>query len=174
MKKKNLIQSEINKKYSELFNKIQYQEDFNKLILPKEQMTEFLFKKFDEQYFQYLPIEKKQEIFFWIKNQCETTYNKLKENNKLKPKWGNINKNTIFIIRDSINNYIQSVFNGKQFKNEIDPNLGREDVLRSKIPKQLIQNQEISEIKKKKLSILLIMKLKNMLFYSMKKENKCL
>ena len=54
----------INKKYSELFNKIQYQEDFNKLILPKEQMTEFLFKKFDEQYFQYLPIEKKQEIFF--------------------------------------------------------------------------------------------------------------
>ena len=169
--KKNLIQSEINKKYSELFNKIQYQEDFYKLIIPNEQLTEELFKKYDEQYFQKLPNEKKQEIYNWIKNQCETTYNKLKENNKLKPKWENINKNTTFIIRDSINNYIQSVFNGKQFKNEIDPNLGREDVIKSKIPKELIQNQEISEEKKQEIINIINEEVKKfVLLFNEKKE----
>ena len=170
--KKNLIQNEIDKKYSELFNKIQYQEDFYKLIIPNQQLTEVLFRKFDEQYFQKLPNEKKQEIYNWIKTQCETTYNKLKENNKLKPKWENINKNTTFIIKDSINNYIQSVFNGKQFKNEIDPNLGREDVIRSKIPKNIINNQEISEDKKQEIINILNNEVKNFVILFNEKREK--
>ena len=78
---------------------------------------------------------------------CDETYNNLKEDNKLKPKWQNINKNTITIIKEIINNYIQSVFNGKQFKNEIDPNLGRMDVIYKAIPIELIKNQEISQDK---------------------------
>ena len=72
----------------------------------------------------------------------DETYNKLKEDNKIKPKWNN---NTIIIIKETINNYIQSIFNGKQFKNEI--NLGRMDFIYKAIPKELIKNQEISKDK---------------------------
>ena len=72
----------------------------------------------------------------------DETYNKLKEDNKIKPKW---NKNTITIIKETINNYIQSIFNGKQFKNET--NLGRMDFIYKAIPKELIKNQEISKDK---------------------------
>ncbi len=63
------------------------------------------------------------------KKNSDETYNKLKEDNKIKPKRQNINKNTITIIKETINNYIQSIFSGKQFKNEIIPNLGRMDVI---------------------------------------------
>ena len=72
----------------------------------------------------------------------DETYNKLKEDNKIKPKWNN---NTIIIIKETINNYIQSIFNGKQFKNET--NLRRMDFIYKAIPKELIKNQEISKDK---------------------------
>ena len=50
--KKRLIHNEINKKYLELFRKIQYQEDFYKTIIPSAQT-----------YFEKLPNEKKNEIY---------------------------------------------------------------------------------------------------------------
>ena len=150
--KKRMIQKEINLKYSELFRKIQYQEDFNKLIKPSEQLSEELFEKYNEQYFKKLPNNKKDEILTWIKNTCKNEYNKLKEDNKIKPKWKNINQNFSIMIKETINNYIQSIFNGKQFKNEVEPNLGRNDVILNKIPKELINNQEISEDKKQEIN----------------------
>ena len=79
--------------------------------------------------------------FIIKKKISKETYNKLKEDNKIKPKW---NKNTITIIKETINNYI--IFGGKQFKNEINC-LGRMDFIYKAIPKELIKNQEISKDK---------------------------
>ena len=166
---KNLIQSEINKTYLNSFNLIKYQEDFDKFI-KKEKLIEELFNKFNNQL--NLSQEKKNIIFDFIKKQCESTYNNLKENNKLKPKWENIIKNIIFIIKDSINNYFQTVFNGKQFQNEIDTNLGKIDVIQSKIPFDFIENMEISEDKIKEINNILNNEIVNFSFLFLEKREK--
>ena len=54
-----MIQKEINNSYLEIFRKIQYQEDFNKLIIPNEKLSFQLMKKYNEQYFKNLTEAKK-------------------------------------------------------------------------------------------------------------------
>ena len=58
--KKKMIQKEINNHYLENFRKIQYQEDFNKLIIPNEKLSFQLMKKYNKQYFKNLPEAKKK------------------------------------------------------------------------------------------------------------------
>ena len=150
--KKKDIQKEINNQYLELFRTIQYQEEFDKLIKPNDKLSEELIEKYNEKYFKKLPSEKKNEIIEWIKQICETEYKKLKKDNLKKPKWENINKNTKKMIKDTINHYIESVFSGKFFRNEIDPNLGRSDIILNKIPKDIIQTQEIPPNKQQEIN----------------------
>ena len=59
--KKKMIQKEINNSYLENFRKIQYQEDFNKLIIPNEKLSFQLMKKYNEKYFKNLPEVKKMK-----------------------------------------------------------------------------------------------------------------
>jgi hypothetical protein len=145
--KQKLIQKEINLQYSELFRKIKYQEDFQKLIKTNDKLSNELFEKYNEKYFKSLPNDKKEIILKWIKNECEKEYNKLKEDNKIKPKWENVNRNSKIRISEIINNYIKDIFNEKYFRGEIDPNLGRSDVILNKIPKELIENPELTQDK---------------------------
>jgi len=145
--KQKIIQKEINLQYSELFRKIKYQEDFQKLIKTNDKLSNELFEKYNEKFFKNLPNDKKDIILKWIKNECEKEYNKLKEDNKIKPKWENVNKNSKIRISEIINNYLKDIFNEKYFRNEIDPNLGRSDVILNKIPKELIENPELTEDK---------------------------
>ena len=49
------IREEINNQYTELFRKVQHQEDFDKLIKPYNVLSEELFQKYNEKYFQKLP-----------------------------------------------------------------------------------------------------------------------
>ena len=142
--KKRMIQKEINFQYSELYRKIQFQEDFDKLIKTSEILSKELFEKYNQEYFTNLPNEKKIEFENWVKTECENEYNKLKEDNKKKPKWENICKNMIMMIKEKINNYMLTIFSGKQFKTEVDPNFGRTDIIKSKIPKEIIPNQDLS------------------------------
>ena len=109
-----------------------YLEKFKKIFIKKlYQVIKLILKNY----------QMKKKMKFIIKKKIsKETYNKLKEDNKIKPKW---NKNTITIIKETINNYIQSIFNGKQFKNEIV----QEDFIYKAIPKELIKNQEISKDK---------------------------
>ena len=145
--KQKIIQEEINVQYLELFRKIKYQEDFQKLIKTNDKLSNELLEKYNEKYFKNLPDDKKNIILKWIKNECEKEYNKLKEDNKIKPKWENLNKNSKIRICEIINNYIKDIFKEKYFRNEIDPNLGRSDVILSKIPKELIENPELTQDK---------------------------
>ena len=150
--KKNLIEKEINAQYLELFRKVQYQEDFVKLIKPNDTFFKELFEKYNEKYFKNLPKENKNQIIEWIKERCETEYNKLKKDNERKPKWEDINKKTKIIIKEIITRYLENIFNGKHFRNEVDPNLGRSDVIAQKIPNEIIKNKEITEDKQKEIN----------------------
>ena len=91
---------------------------------------------------------------------------------KFNSKWENIIKNIIFIVKDSINNYFQTVFEGKQFQNEIDTNLGKIDVIQSKIPFDFIENQEIPEDKIKEINNILNNEIVNFSFLFLEKREK--
>ena len=148
---KGTIKQEINSQYLQTFRKIKYQEDFDKLIKTSEQFSNESTDKHNQKYFKNLSEDKKSDSIKRTKKICETEYNKLKEDNKIKPIWGNINKNIKTRIKEKIINYINNVFQGKKFRNEIDPNLGRNDVIIKEIPKDLIQSPEISENKQQEL-----------------------
>jgi hypothetical protein len=65
------IKEEINIQYTELFRKIQHQEDFNILIKSYDILSKELYKKYNETYFQKIPEEKKIEIKEWIEQACK-------------------------------------------------------------------------------------------------------
>ena len=150
--KKKMIQKEINNSYLENFRKIQYQEDFYKLIIPNEKLSFQLMKKYNEKYFKNLPEAKKNEAITWIKKTCEDEYNKIKEDNKRKPKWENVINNIKTTIKEILNHYLDKIFNGKQFRNQIDPNLGRNDIILSKIPKEIIENPQVTKEKQQEIN----------------------
>ena len=148
---KETIKQEINNQYLQVFRKIKYQEDFDKLIKTSEQFSKELIDKYNQKYFKNLPEDKKSDSINWIKKVCDSEYNKLKEDNKIKPIWENINKNIKTRIKEKIINYINNIFQGKKFRNEVDPNLGRNDVIIKEIPKELINSPEITKNKQKEL-----------------------
>ena len=148
---KGTIKQEINSQYLQIFRKIKYQEDFDKLIKTSEQFSKELIDKYNQKYFKNLPEDKKSDSINWIKKVCDSEYNKLKEDNKIKPIWENINKNIKTRIKEKITNYINNIFQGKKFRNEVDPNLGRNDIIIKEIPKELIYSPEISENKQQEL-----------------------
>ena len=149
--KKNIIIKDINSQYSELFRKIQYQEDFNKIIKPSKILSKELFEKYNGKYFKNIPNDKKKEIINWIKKQCNNEYNKIKGFNEVKPKWENICKNIKFIIQEILSNYLNDIFNGKYFKNEIEVDLGKKDAFLNKIPKDLINYPDVTKDKQKEI-----------------------
>jgi len=149
--KKREFKDEINNQYLELFKKVQYQEEFDKLIKENNKLSEELISKYNEKYFKYLGNQKKNEIIKWIKQTCEIEYNKLKQENLKKPKWENKIKILNKTILDKIEYYMQNIFNGKYFRNEIDPNLGRYDVISREILKDIYENQDFPPEKQKEI-----------------------
>ena len=153
------IKEEINAQYTELFRKIQHQEDFNLLIKSYDILSKELYNKYNKKYFQKIPEEKKNEIKEWIEQACKMEYNKLKKDNLKKEKWEDEKNNIRDRIKEKLNNYLQSIFYGKYFRNEIDPNLGRNDIISNKIIDIKInkgisedKQNEIYNIKKKEIN----------------------
>jgi len=72
-----------------------------------------------------------------------------------KPKWENIYKNINKIILERVEHYLQNIFNGKYFRNDINPNLGSYEVLSKEILKDLYQNQEFPPDKQKEIDIMI-------------------
>ena len=60
--KKVEIKEEINNQYTEFFKKVQYQEDFDKLIKNSNKLSEEITNKFNKKYFNNLEESKKNEI----------------------------------------------------------------------------------------------------------------
>ena len=149
--KKEIILKDINSQYSESFRKIQYQEDFNKIIKPSETLSTELYEKYNERYFKNIPKDKKKTIINWIKTECKNEYKKLKEFNEIKPKWENIIKNIKILIKEIFHNYIKDIFNGKYFRNEVDFELGKKDIFLNKIPEELINYPDVTKEKQEEI-----------------------
>ena len=153
--KKKEINEEIYNQYIEAFKNVQYQEDFEKIIKKYNVLSEELTRKFNEKYFKNLEKQKKEEIIKWIEQTCEIEYNKLKKENSKKQKWENIIKNISKLISERIEHYIINKFNGKFFRNEIEPNFGRTDVISNVVLKDLFQYQEFTPERQKEIDVII-------------------
>ena len=150
--KKREIKEEINYHYSELFKNVQYQEEFNKIIKQDGKLSEEIISKFNEKYFKNLEEQKKKEIINFIRQTCEIEYKKLLQENSRKPRWEKVINHLNKTLLERIEHYIEKKFNGKFFRNEIDPNLGRYDVISQEILKDINQNQEFPQERKNEIN----------------------
>ena len=142
-----LIQKEINKKYLEFFENCEYQEDILLYVIKPEAFFNQIIPIFKEKYFKNLSENRMNEISGKIKQICAKEYEKITKNNL--PLWKNVKSDIATRIKDSIKTYLFKIFNGKKFRDEIDPNFGRKDVIMNQIPQNINnfkKNEKIKEI----------------------------
>ena len=108
-----------------------------------------LFPLFIEKYFKNISNKRLNEIQQKILIIIEDEYNKIKKNNL--PIWENIKSNMLIKIKEIINLQISAIFNGKIFRDEVDPNLGRKDAFYNIIPLDIKENPLIKKEKQKEM-----------------------
>ena len=142
--KKMIITQRINNKLEYICNEIRYQEDFN-ILINKENLLKELINEYERKDdIHNLNNDKKIHIIDYIKSEFNNVYNKIIVTLiKKKPKWENKLKNIQKRINEVLNYYIETIFLGKTFQNEINEELGSKKILLSKIPKDLMEDDEI-------------------------------
>jgi len=146
---KKIIKKEIKLKYLELFKSIKYQEDINELAKKKDKISEEIFNELNE--FKNLENIRKEEIINWIQNSCESEYENLIKDINVKQKFESITNDIKMRINDLINDYVDKIFNGKNFKEEIDINLENINIKLNQMIKELIDSYDITEENKNKI-----------------------
>ena len=144
------IQKEVNKKYLELFRKCEYQEDIEIYVIKPDDFFNDIILILKEQYFKNLSEKRIIEISQKIKQICFNEYEKIIKN-KL-PLWKSLKADLTIRIKESIKTYMFQIFNGKKFRDEIDPNLGRKDIIMDQIPKNIRENNFNKNEKKKEIN----------------------
>ena len=140
------IQKEINKYYLELFNKCNYQEDIIIHVKKPEDFFNEIFPLLKDKYLKNISTNRINEIQEKIKVIFQNEYSKVIKNNL--PIWKNIKSNIILNIAQAIETYIDKIFNGKKFRDEIEPNLGRKDAILNIIPSNIVNDSLIKDNKK--------------------------
>ena len=140
------IQKEINKNYLNLFNKCNYQEDIIIHIKKPEEFFNEIYPVLKDKYFKNISENRNNQIKEKIIIIFQNEYSKVIKNNL--PIWKNIKSNIILNIVQKIESYIDNIFNGKKFRDEIEPNLGRRDVIMNIIPVNIKNDSLIKENKK--------------------------
>ena len=140
------IQKEINKNYLNLFNKCNYQEDIISHIKKPEEFFNEIYPILKDKYFKNISENRNNQIKEKIIIIFQNEYSKVIKNNL--PIWKNIKSNIILNIVQKIESYIDNIFNGKKFRDEIEPNLGRRDVIMNIIPVNIKNDSLIKENKK--------------------------
>lgn len=140
------IQKEINKKYLEFFNSCNYQEDIEIYIKKPEDFFNEIYPAVKDNHLKNISVNRTNEVKEKIKGICQNEYEKIIKN-KL-PVWNNIKSNIISSVNQAIEAYIDKVFNGKKFRDEIEPNLGRKDSIMNIIPSNIRDNSLIKNEKK--------------------------
>ena len=140
------IQKEINKNYLNLFNKCNYQEDIIIHIKKPEEFFNEIYPVLKDKYFKNISENRNNQIKEKIIIIFQNEYSKAIKNNL--PIWKNIKSNIILNIVQKIESYIDNIFNGKKFRDEIEPNLGRRDVIMNIIPVNIKNDSLIKENKK--------------------------
>ena len=140
------IQKEINGSYLEMMGKCNYQEDVELYIKNNEKLYEEIFPNYKEKYFKSISETRLNVVKEKIKTLLKEEYNKILQN-KL-PVWKTIKTDINTRIKENIYSYLSKIFNDKEFRDEIDPNLGRKDNLLRIIPDDIKQNSQIKNEKK--------------------------
>jgi len=147
------IEKEINKNYLNMLKKCNYKEDTEKYIQKSSDYFNTVFPSVKEKYFKSLSETRLKEVQEKIQQICNQEYNKIIEN-KL-PSWSKIKKDTKSRIIEILEPYLNKIFKGIQFRNQIDPSLGRKDTLINLIPLEVKENPEIKEDKKEEINTLI-------------------
>ena len=140
------IQKDINQKYSEMMKQCNYQEDLDIFIKKSDEFFKLIFPSIKEKFFNSLSENRLKEVEEKVAQICNEEYNKLLEN-KL-PKWSNIKDDISSRIKENIKAYFAKIFKGIEFKDQIEPNLGRKDVILNIIPLEVRENTQIKGDKK--------------------------
>ena len=153
------IQKDINQKYSEMMKQCNYQEDLDIFIKKSDEFYKLIFPGIKEKYFNSLSENRLKEVEEKVVQICNEEYNKLLEN-KL-PKWENIKEDISSRIKENIEAYFAKIFKGMEFKDQIEPNLGRKDVLLNIIPLEVKENSQIKGDKQEIIHNLIINEVEN-------------
>ena len=140
------IQKKINREYLEMLGKCNYQEDIELHIKNNEKFYEETFPNIKEKYFKNISETRLNEVKEKIKIIFKEEYDKILKN-KL-PVWKTIKADISKRIKENLESYLSKIFNDKEFRDEIDPNLGRKDNLLRIIPADISQNSQIKKEKK--------------------------
>jgi len=143
----------LNKNYLNMLKKCNYKEDTEKYIQKSSDYFNTVFPSVKEKYFKSLSETRLKEVQEKIQQICNQEYNKIIEN-KL-PSWSKIKKDTKSRIIEILEPYLNKIFKGIQFRNQIDPSLGRKDTLLNLIPLEVKENPEIKEDKKEEINTLI-------------------
>ena len=141
-----IIQKEINMQYLSMLKKCNYQEDINVHITKSEDYFKLIFPQIKQKYFPSLSENRLKEVEAKISQICDEENKKILEN-KL-PIWKNIKGDIISRIRENLEAYLFKIFKGVEFKDQIEPNLGRKDIILSKVPMEVKENSQIKGDKK--------------------------
>ena len=147
------IQKQINQIYSESFKKCNYQEDIETYIQDSSNLFNAIFPQIQEKYFNKLSQERLKIVQENVKQICDEEYNKILEN-KL-PLWSKLKEDITSRINENINSYFIKVFKGVQFKDQVDPNMGRKDIILNQIPLDIQNNPQIKGNKKEEIKQLI-------------------
>jgi len=147
------IQKDINQNYSEMMKKCNYQEDLDIYIKKDEDLYKIIFPEIKEKYFKNLSTFRLKEVEEKVAQICKEEYDKLLEN-KL-PIWSNIKDDINSRIKENIEAYLSKIFKGVEFKDQIEPNLGRKDVILNIIPSEVKENSQIKGDKKDEINRLI-------------------
>ena len=137
------IEKYINESYINMFYKCDYEEDIEKYVEKYDIFYEKKIKPIQDKFYKNKSKERVKEAEEKIKNICKEAYNKIL-NNKL-PKWNNIKKDICTRIKEILKSYIFKIFNGKEFKDEINPNLGKKNKFMNIIPLDIKENNLIKK-----------------------------
>ena len=145
-----IIQKEINEIYSESLNNCNYKEDLDINMIKPKNLYDNIFPTFKEKYLKNISQNRTNEISDVIKKIIEKEYNNVKRNKF--PLWKKIKSDLINRIRKIIELYINKIFNSKNYRDEIDPNLGRKDAIFNIIPNDFKVNHLIAKNREKEIN----------------------
>ena len=144
------IEKEINNLYNEMFNKCKYKEDMERYVVKNDIFYNQKFSLFKEKYFKNISEARLNQIKEKIKKICLDEYNHILKN-QLPSLINNIN-NIKIRIKEKISYYLNIIFNGVKFRDDINPNLGTKQAFFDIIPSDIWENPNITKDIKNKIN----------------------
>ena len=153
-----------------MFNNCDYEEDIEKYIEKNDIFYEKIINNLEDTYYKNVSKKRVKEAKGKIKNICKEEYNKILNNKLLK--WNNIKNDICTRIKEILQSYKFKIFNGKKFKDEIDPKLGKKEIFINIIPLEIIENNQIKKSRENEIINLLENEIENAIkLFNKKREN---